>query len=381
MPFPSSQGTQVLVREQCEALTNRGHDVHLLVYAHGAFDYKPPYTIHRLGDWPHERALRSGPSWRKAILDLLLVREVRRLATEVGPDLVHAHNYEALVACLAARPTAPLVYHAHTLFGHELPTFANGLSSRMLARATGYIVDRTLPRRAEMTLAVSPLLVEELVACGHPAERIECSLPGIDVPDIEADREAQRQSVGLQGQNEVIGYCGNLDGYQGLDTSLGALSLLAPKRPKLMFLVITASSTEPLLDRARALGVRDRVRCVEHGEFSKALELVGAADVCVVSRFTPGGFPIKLLTYLAAGRPVVTTRAGAAGLEIGGLSVVADRDQRAMAEALEWLLDHPGEASSRGSLGRELVLRDFSWEVAGEGLEAKIRKVLPQQAD
>lgn len=381
MPFPTSQGTQALVREQCEALASRGHDVHLLVYAHGASGYRPSYTIHRLGDWPRERAVRSGPSWRKVILDVRLGAAVRRLAKELRPDLIHAHNYEALVACLAARPSPPLVYHAHTLFGYELPTFVSGPARSLLARASGSLADRLLPPRASSTLAVSPRLVDELVLRGHPPHKIECSLPGIDIPDVELDGERQRRRLGLV-HDEVVGYCGNLDAYQGLETLLDAISVLLSKRPKVTLLVITASASGPLSDAAKALGIEDRLRFADHGDFANALELLAAAHVCVVPRSTPGGFPIKLLSYLAAGRPIVTTRGGAAGLELGeALSVVPDSDSIAMADAVERLLEHPKEARDLGRRGHALVRRYFTWEVAGANLESQLRKVVSQSLD
>jgi glycosyltransferase involved in cell wall biosynthesis len=377
MPFPSHQGTQALLREQCVALAGRGHEVHLLVYANGAYRYDdPPFTIHRLGDWPRDRSLRSGPSWRKVVLDARLVLEVRRLDAALRPDVVHAHNYEALACCLAARPAAPVVYHAHTLFGYELPTFATGRAARLAAAAAGGLADRLLPPRAALTLAVSPRLVEELLARGHPAARLECSPPGFTPPPPAAapDGRRRRRELGLDGL-EVVGYSGNLDGYQDLPTLLDAIAHLATPRPRLRLLVISASAPEPLLAMAAARGVGDRVRVVAHGDFADALGAVAAADLCAVPRSAPGGFPIKLLAYLAAGRPVVTTRAGAAGLELGAAaSVVPDRDPRAMAAVIEWLLDHPAEARARGAAGRALLDREHVWDVAAARLEAQLAR-------
>jgi glycosyltransferase involved in cell wall biosynthesis len=310
-----------------------------------------------------------------------MVFEVRRLSTSLRPDLVHAHNYEALVACLAARPTAPLVYHAHTLFGLELPTFAGDPVTSLLARTAGCLADRIFPSRASRTLAVSPRLVRELIARGHPEQTIECSLPGHGGPVITRDGEARRRDLGLEG-DEVLGYCGNLDHYQGLDTLLDVLSILAQRRRRVKALVVTASDPAHLLARARGRGLEERLKIAAHGDISDVLELLTATQVCLAPRVTPGGFPIKLLTYLAAGRPVVTTRAGAAGLDLGeAVTVVADADPGAMAGAVEWLLDHPEEAEARGMAGQELLSRELSWNVAGERLEAQLRRALVRGAD
>ncbi len=373
MPFPSNQGTQALLREQCEALARRGHDVHLLVYAHGGWTYQAPgVVVHRLRDWPRDRSLRSGPSLQKIALDLQLTVAVRRWSANLRPDVVHAHNYEALLACLLARPKAPVVYHAHTLFGQELPTYLSTPSGRALAALAGEVTDRIVPSRAHRTLAVSPRLVDELIRRGHPPERVECSLPGIDVPSSLPDRRASRLSLGLSGM-EVVGYSGNLDGYQDLETLLDALALLAPGRPMLRALIVTSSDEAPLLRAAEARGLADRLVISPHGTFSEAFERVAAANVCVVSRSAPGGFPIKLLTYLAAGRPAVTTVAGCAGLDLGGaVTVVPDGDAAAMAGAIQELLDDPADGDRRGRAGRKLATTTFTWDRAVAVLEEQL---------
>ena len=377
LPFPTHQGTQALIREQCEALARRGHDVHLLVYAHGAFPYDPPgYVVHRLGDWPRERSLRSGPSWRKLGLDLHLAHEIRRLTRRLRPDLVHAHNYEGLAAALLARPRPPVVYHAHTLFGHELPTFLSNPVARSAAWLVGTAMDRLLPPRAELTLAVSPRLVEELLELGHPPGRLECSLPGIDIPDFDVDSRAIRRRLGLAG-SEVLCYCGNLDGYQDWQRLVEVMALLTPKRPDLRLLIITASDGTPVERAMNRRGLGDRLVILPHGTFSDVLEQLHAADVCLLPRCAPGGIPIKLLAYLAAGRPVVSSRSGTAGIDFGDtISVVPDGDTSALARCVVHALDDSASARRRASLGEHLVREKFSWDRRCESLERQLRKVL-----
>lgn len=377
LPFPTHQGTQALIREQCEALARRGHDVHLLVYAHGAYPYEPPgYVVHRLGDWPRERSLRSGPSWRKVALDLALARETRRLSRHLRPHLVHAHNYEGLVAALLARPRAPIVYHAHTLFGHELPTFMSSSMAENAARMLGDAMDRQLPRRADLTLAVSPRLVAELVALGHPPDRLECSLPGIEIPEHRDDPATPRRQLALE-DKQVLCYCGNLDGYQDWRRLIDVMALLAPKRPALHLLVITASEGSPVERAMGRQGLADRLTVRKHGAFSDVLEQLYAADVCLVPRSAPGGVPIKLLVYLAAGRPVVASSSGTAGIDFADtISIVPDGDPEALARCVEGLLDDPVEARSRAERGRRLVRDEFGWDRRCASLERQLFKVL-----
>ena len=46
-PFPTRQGTQVLVGHIARALAEAGHDVHLVTYGYGEFEDTFPFTVHR----------------------------------------------------------------------------------------------------------------------------------------------------------------------------------------------------------------------------------------------------------------------------------------------------------------------------------------------
>jgi glycosyltransferase involved in cell wall biosynthesis len=346
--------------------------VHLLVYAHGDGSRDGDgITLHRLADWPKERSLRSGPTVGKALLDVRLAVSVRRLCQEVRPDIIHAHNYEALAACLAARPAEPLLYHAHTVFGPELPTYLPEIPLATGARLVGELADRLLPPRADFTVAVSPRLLSELVERGHPRWQIRSIPPGIALPkDREAGgRAAKALHHGLEGK-ELVCYAGNLDAYQGIELLLEAMKILATERPRVALLVVTASDPEPMRQRAADHGITRQLVFAPHGRFSEVLELVGTADVCVVPRTIPGGFPVKLLTYLAASRPVVSTISGSAGLDLGRAVVTTpDADPTTLAGEIIALLESPERRAEMGHEGRKLVEACFSWDRATDALE------------
>jgi glycosyltransferase involved in cell wall biosynthesis len=89
---------------------------------------------------------------------------------------------------------------------------------------------------------------------------------------------------------------------------------------------------------------------------------------------TPGyveSQPTKLFEYMAAGIPVIASdfprfREIIEGNECG--LCVPSRDVSAIAAAIEWIFDHPAEASRMGKRGQELVRRHFRWEQEAETL-------------
>ena len=75
--------------------------------------------------------------------------------------------------------------------------------------------------------------------------------------------------------------------------------------------------------------------------------------------------PTKLFEYMALGMPLIASNFPTyrAVVEGTGCGLCVDPDAPAeIAEAIEWLMDHPAEAAEMGRRGREAVIREFNWE-------------------
>lgn len=90
--------------------------------------------------------------------------------------------------------------------------------------------------------------------------------------------------------------------------------------------------------------------------------LLAAADVCLCPIFSGSGTRLKILEFLAAGRPVVATRKGAEGLDVedGIHLALADGAEAFLRRILE-LLEAPAEAARMGEKGRRLIAERYDW--------------------
>jgi glycosyltransferase involved in cell wall biosynthesis len=102
--------------------------------------------------------------------------------------------------------------------------------------------------------------------------------------------------------------------------------------------------------------------------------LLGGADVALNPMTTGGGSNLKLLTYLAAGLPVVTTSVGARGLDVPAAGVVVAEVEGLGAGIEQALVGGGGE---RASAGRAYVQQHCDWSAIGARYARLVRdKVL-----
>ena len=110
-------------------------------------------------------------------------------------------------------------------------------------------------------------------------------------------------------------------------------------------------------------------------------ELLGLADVALNPMLSGGGTNLKLLEYLAAGIPTVTTEVGARGLTAEQRSVAVVADVDAFADHIGALLADEGRCAALSRAGRELVEREFDWRGIGEryaaALSALVERLSP----
>lgn len=340
-PFPSPQGSQVYVGEQARALRAAGATCSCLSYAS-----LPPGLAPRSG--------RSGPSPGKPLADAALLAAFVRACRRQRFDAVLAHNAEAAVVAILGRPLTrvPVVYVAHTILRYELSAYGPAAVAPALDRV-GHALDGWIARRADGILALSEDARRLLV----PAARCEIAVvpPGLELrPDPDAALQGRVcQAAGVTAGGFAL-YAGNLDRYQDLELLDAAAARLGPGGPPVVV------ATHDARDGAARL---PHLRIVELGAFDDIRALQFAAGSLVLARRRPGGFPIKLLNYLEAGRPVVAFARIAPGLVDGvhGCLLPEGAGAGRLAESLRELAADPERADALGRAARQRLLDHHCW--------------------
>jgi glycosyltransferase involved in cell wall biosynthesis len=383
-PFPTLQGSQLLIRKLAEGLRARGHDSMVVTYAEGLEAAAPVRRIPRLAVLPGLRALGSGPRAAKLVLDAALLLRLLHVLERESIDVMHAHNYEAALIGLAARRLTgvPLIYHSHNALAEELPTYFRSRTARRLARVAGAVADREVPRRADHCIAICRELVGFLRARGVDEEAIEMITPGGSPEEFPACSAAELATIRARfgfGERPVLLYTGNLDGYQNLELLLASIAIVRRTVGDALLVLATHATPRDLPPHLRRLPAG--VRLVTAGDFATVRDLIQVADLALCPRREWSGFPMKLLNYMAAAKAVVVSAGSAKAVRHGVNGLVVDDDRPdAYAAALLTLLSDPARRRLLGSAARRTVEDEYGWERVIDQVEATYHTVLQRRA-
>ncbi|GGO78003.1 glycosyl transferase [Marinobacterium nitratireducens] len=249
------------------------------------------------------------PVHRKSLRSLLQVRPMRRLLTELGPDIVHVRSRApAWIAWLAWRkmPAASrprLVSTVHGMYS------VNGYSAIMT--------------KAEHIIAISDC-VHDYITQNYriPEERITRIYRGLDpaVFSLEGDDSAWREQLfrdypQFQGKRLLV-MPGRLSRWKGQEAFLEVMQQLYRLRSDCHGIVIGEAEEnkqhylQELLDKRHALGLDDRVTFVGHR--SDIQSFYRLADLCCHLSNKAEPFGRTVPEALACGCPVIAYDRGGA---------------------------------------------------------------------
>jgi glycosyltransferase involved in cell wall biosynthesis len=295
---------------------------------------------------------------RRSTLDLLAWRPLVSVLRD-GVDVVHAHMFGSNVwgTVLGRLSGVPVVVaHEHTW----------SFQGRPLRR----FLDRELVARwADVFVAVSDEDRRKMIEVeGVDPAKIRLIPNGIPSPANGAVTDV-RAELGIESGVPVLGVVCELRAQKALEVLFEAAALLLAEFPTLKVLVAGDGPERARLEEgARRLGVADTVLFL--GIRRDVPAVLAAVDVAVLSSDYEGS-PLSVMEYMAAAKPVVSTRVGGVPElvreDVHGL-LVEPRDPEALAEAVTRLLRDPALAKRLGAEGRQRQQREFS-------LEAMVRRI------
>lgn len=306
------------------------------------------------------------PVWTNNMMelgyDLRAYRDLAHSVKQRPPDILYERYNSFLTAGLRlkrrlgipmlAEVNAPIVQERRQLGSLAL----NRLAERM---------ERAVWLGADAVLPVSDALADFLRAAGVPEERIHVIPNGVHIEAFTGERDDRvKAELGLAGKT-VFGFVGFVRPWHGLERVLEVFARLDD--PALHLLIVGEGPASPQLkNRARALGLADRLTFTGNRPHGEIPRLLRAVDVALQPDVTPYASPLKLFEYMAAGSAIIAAdrpnireilRDGETGLLID--TTASDGLERALARLAF-------DGGLRARLGRaaraEIERCDYTWE-------------------
>ena len=302
---PSPKGASTHILHNIRGLVNRNFEVHLLTPNDGLL--------------PDE--------------DFIEGAQVTRISQDLSQNFLAraVHFGQAVAAHLALHPDYDVVHYRNiwdglfiaqnkSIFGYKTLFEVNGLPSIELKYHYPGIDSELLSKIKEQEIATlhlsdsiicpSNVTRDYIASLGLNRKRVTVIPNGVSASDFSPSPLPTRD-----GRVPVLLYIGTLADWQGLDIVIKALPKILEKMPVQLRIVGRGRSRQRkiLSKQIRKLGVEGSVLvqpAIPHHEIPA---LIAESDICVAPlglndrNVTQGACPIKVLEYMAAGRPMLAS--------------------------------------------------------------------------
>lgn len=304
-PFFQNRGTPIAERELLRVLGARGYQIDVLTYSEGEDVDIPNCTIHRIPALPGLRNIRPGFSAKKLASDAVMLARCIAMVRKQRYDLVHAVEEAVFMAIIIKKLSGiPYVYDMDSSLAQQMTEQYPRL--RPLERAL-HQPERLAIRGSAGVLAVCKSL--EAIAQGCDPGKLIARVEDVSLLDPEiTEGEQLCETIGVPGP--FVLYVGNLEVYQGIDLLIESFGRVLNGVPE-AHLVIIGGTDEHIglyTRRCARLGIGEHVHFLGPRPLSQLGCYLRQGDILVSPRIKGLNTPMKIYSYLDAGRPVIATR-------------------------------------------------------------------------
>jgi glycosyltransferase involved in cell wall biosynthesis len=302
---PSPKGASTHILHNLRGLVNGNFNVHLITPNDGLLppeDTIEGATVTRIPQDLSQNFLARAVHFGKSVL--------AHLALNPGYDVVHFRNiWDGFH-----------ITQNKKKFGYKTLFEVNGLPSIELKYHYPGMDSDLLAKIKEQELAT--LHLSDAIICPSNVTRDYIASLGLNrklvtvIPNGVSPSDFPITPLPIRdGREPVLLYIGTLADWQGLDIVIKALPKILETQPVKLHIIGRGRSRQRkmLAKQIRKLGLEDHVLvqpAVPHHEIP---ELISQADICVAPlglndrNVTQGACPIKVLEYMAAGRPLLAS--------------------------------------------------------------------------
>jgi len=352
------------------ALTERGHEVHVICQAPG----KPMESVedgvfvHRVGTNPkrYSAAARINyifHAWLK-LSDIISHR---------GIDIVEASQWGADAFLYTLKKHAPLVIRTDVSARDMLMTKTySGIYERAALEVLSLIEDYSI-RRADRVIAISQEMYARVIDRLHiPKEKVDIVFHGIDTSRYHFVESDIRRRFEIPQSVPMLLFVGRLETRKGVYILCQAIPEVIRSMPMARFVFVGRDTKSApgggsvrsyISQIADHYGYTGNLHLIEFLPPDELIAMYSACDVFVLPSFQES-CGMVILEALACGKPVVTTNTGVVSdmrLDSAAITIVSPADTEGLAKAIIRVLSlNDDERELAATKNRELMETRFS---------------------
>ncbi|MDG1277533.1 MAG: glycosyltransferase family 4 protein [Algoriphagus sp.] len=388
---PIRRGAQVFITELADYLSGYGYETfRVYLYKVGKPASKLPIRSQDLElNFDSKNLLEKIPTIQPFLL-MRLIKEIKG----ISPDVVLLNGSRTLKYGAAAKQFLPKKIRWVSRIIDNAEFWNSG-------KFTHWYYKNLIIPQVDATIGVSKASLNSMIShydFKKPSQVIHRAFDPEKFKNAP-NKEAARRDLGLEEEDEVLLFLGNLTAQKRPDRFIEVVQKLSQTRPNLKALIVGDGPLRAELERHAAT-----IKSQEVTDETSATRLSDAGhptpDIChqtsdighPTSNILFAGYQQDVSPYLAAadllilnsdteGLPGVVLEAGFFGVptvatEVGGIReclidgesgiLIPDRSIEGFVSAIDKLLSNPAELQAMGGKSRELVLKNFRMEEVAE---------------
>jgi glycosyltransferase involved in cell wall biosynthesis len=251
------------------------------------------------------------------------------------------------------------------------------------------LIEKRIYSRVDLLSANNPAMAKYCAELGQRRKPTMVHFPPLDLSHFQpAERDLKlRQSLGFEDEDRVITYMGSFFYFSGLKDALVEFALAAARNQRLKLLLIGGGEQEGELRKiVQNLGIQNQTVFTGFVTYKDLPRFLKIADVAVntlqATLVANVAFPNKVLQYMAAGLPVVSTKLEGLHQTFGDNSgVVWAEDANAVMKAAIQLVDKTDTELARVSQKQlDAVSKIFGVELAVDKFEESLFNISGKSA-
>lgn len=360
------------VRRESRALLAAGYEVSVICPAKSGQPRRETVNGARVYRYPKPRPLNGsiGYLWEYSYSMAATLLASLEVFWRDGFDIIHAANPPdtfVFIAALYKLLGKRFVYDHHDL-APEMYEARFGVKGRGLIYRAQVLLEKLSCRLADTVIATNQSYKAiEMRRDGVPEERITVVRNG---PDLSLFQDAKPDPALKQDGKTLIVFAGVMGPQDGVDYLLRALSHLVHDLGRTDFSCVLVGGIGDAQESLKALvcelSLDSYVRFTGWVSDSDWVRYLASADICVdpdpSNPFTDRSTMIKMMEYMAAGKPIVAFDLPEHRFTGREAAIYArPNDEMEFARAIALLMDEPARREAMGSFGRKRVEAELAW--------------------